>query len=742
LLRLFIDVSPLESGTRTVKVGLQTSDDFRFLRLWWEIPPAAFLDARGSDFWQGEYQSYQDYCSALTREKKWSPLAKGGEYSPYFADVHLVVNWHHDGAEMKAWADPLYDNSGWSRIIKNTGYYFRPGLTWPERTTSGYGPQALPAGVVISVTGQGLYLPSFDELKALLAIHATRVYQYLEEVLIGLGEESVSGSAARHYTSGSIGRLPYPSDFLQREKGWLADAAARIHGHRALEATRLETSLSFDPSVRTQSGIAQNTELQVREEASAAVEALKLSGEVERRLREGLEIGNAEVNEIISVTGPHPALDLPAAKNAEELKEDLLAALGKPIDVLIDEAVGAGLAGRSITKKSYFVSRFHELLAQRWGCSAIDVVEAHKSLGKAPRAVEESAARELVSYLVGAAFGRWDVRLVLRPELRPAAGDPFAPLPPCPPAMLVGPDGLPATRDRIASEAWLAARPDATRLPTEVPTPSSVTAAEYPLEVAWDGLLVDDPGIDGAPPAPWDIEQRARAALQLLWGPLAPSVEEEICQLLGVATLRDYLRSPSGFFADHLSLFSRSRRKAPIYWPLSTASGEYTVWVYYPRLSDDLLHRVIADHISPKSAEVEQRLARLEAEPSRGGKARLITQLKGLVVELREMREEIQRITALPYRPSLDDGVLISAAPLWRLFRLPKWRSELEATWKELESGDYDWAHLAYAIWPARVEQACKHDLSLAIAHGRKDLYVPPPPKAKRGGRRSKGKSA
>ena len=72
----------------------------------------------------------------------------------------------------------------------------------------------------------------------------------------------------------------------------------------------------------------------------------------------------------------------------------------------------------------------------------------------------------------------------------------------------------------------------------------------------------------------------------------------------------------------------------------------------------------------------------------------------------------------LPYKPNLNDGVQITAAPLWKLFRFSKWRKDLEATWKSLEKGEYDWAHLAYAIWPDRVREKCKTDRSLAIAHG------------------------
>ena len=48
----------------------------------------------------------------------------------------------------------------------------------------------------------------------------------------------------------------------------------------------------------------------------------------------------------------------------------------------------------------------------------------------------------------------------------------------------------------------------------------------------------------------------------------------------------------------------------------------------------------------------------------------------------------------------------------------------LIASYPDLVKGDYDWAHLAYSIWPDRVREKSKSDKSLAIAHDLEDLYV------------------
>lgn len=106
--------------------------------------------------------------------------------------------------------------------------------------------------------------------------------------------------------------------------------------------------------------------------------------------------------------------------------------------------------------------------------------------------------------------------------------------------------------------------------------------------------------------------------------------------------------------------------------------------------------------------------------------------------ELQDFKAELLRVTALPYRPNLNDGVLITAAPLWKLFRLPKWRNDLKECWEQLEAGDFDWAHLAYSMWPERVRQKCKSDRSLAIAHGLEQLFETSLPPERSGARRKR----
>ena len=97
--------------------------------------------------------------------------------------------------------------------------------------------------------------------------------------------------------------------------------------------------------------------------------------------------------------------------------------------------------------------------------------------------------------------------------------------------------------------------------------------------------------------------------------------------------------------------------------------------------------------------------------------------LQALEVELIELRDTLLKI-APTYRPNHDDGVQITAAPHWKLFRHKPWQKVLKDTWTKLEKGDYDWAHLAMTYWPDRVRAKCETDKSLAIAHELEHIYV------------------
>ena len=191
-----------------------------------------------------------------------------------------------------------------------------------------------------------------------------------------------------------------------------------------------------------------------------------------------------------------------------------------------------------------------------------------------------------------------------------------------------------------------------------------------------------------------------------------------------VEVLRSRLRRE--FFGIHLEQYSKSRRKAPIYWQLSTASASYSVWLYYHRLTPDSLFDALHGVIAQKLALEERRLLSLTQEvgPSpTASQGREIAAQEAFVDELRAFRDEVARVAPL-WKPDLDDGVLLTMAPLWRLVPQHRaWQKELKTAWDSLCEGEYDWAHVAMHLWPERVVPKCAKDRSLAIAHDLEEVF-------------------
>jgi len=236
-----------------------------------------------------------------------------------------------------------------------------------------------------------------------------------------------------------------------------------------------------------------------------------------------------------------------------------------------------------------------------------------------------------------------------------------------------------------------------------------------------------------------DLEACFRTVLVSLFGNAAGEIESALISGMQIQSLRCYFSESSGFFSDHLRRYTKSRRDAPIYWPLSTASGSYTLWVYYPSLNNQTLFTAVNDFLdgpNGKLTQVSRECAELRMKGS--GRSRdeekQYETLQTFEQELTDLRDTLLKI-APTYQPNHDDGVQITAAPLWPLFRHKPWQKVLKDTWTKLEKGDYDWAHLAMAYWPDRVREKCKTDKSLAIAHGLEELYVEPEagPKKTRG---------
>lgn len=302
-------------------------------------------------------------------------------------------------------------------------------------------------------------------------------------------------------------------------------------------------------------------------------------------------------------------------------------------------------------------------------------------------------AVDSVSYALGCVFGRWDIRMACDQSLVPAPGDPFLPIQPSPPGMLVGPDALPAQDRFIASLQWLRSRSHIGDKP--ILLESDALESAYPLRVHWEGIAVDDPEHGD------DIVRRIREAFEVFWPDRADSAEADICSKVGAkAGLREFLQKTGkgSFWQEHIIRYSKSRRKAPIYWLLQSSNKRYALWLYYHRLDKDILFKALVNYVEPKIRLENNHLETLrskKAEVGDSGKdakrlAKDLEQQDEFLSELRDFEDKLRRAANHHFVPDLNDGVVLNIAPLHELV---PWK-EASKYWEELLEGKYEWSSI------------------------------------------------
>ena len=153
------------------------------------------------------------------------------------------------------------------------------------------------------------------------------------------------------------------------------------------------------------------------------------------------------------------------------------------------------------------------------------------------------------------------------------------------------------------------------------------------------GPPLDDPGPEGTQPHRDDIVHRVREVLDLLCGDRAEAIEQEACEILGV---RDCVSIFGGRQASLRTTLSSTPRvgASPHLLATSTASGSYTVWVYYQRLTDQTLYTIVNRYVEPKIAEVERAITGIERDMETAS-GRQATQLRDRWQEARVFLAEL-----------------------------------------------------------------------------------------------------
>jgi hypothetical protein len=172
--RAFGEFPPFTSAGRTARQGLATGDDFRFVRAWWAVTPASV-------------------------RQRWYVFAKGGVFSPYYADIAVVVGYSR-GDQVGLMAVGRYG--------RGADRYFTAGLTWPARPYRRGSFSLVSPGAIFSHTGTMVFTKSRADLFALACVLNSDAFIGLLHTLMPRGGEG--SDRTLKYEVGYVTSVPVP----------------------------------------------------------------------------------------------------------------------------------------------------------------------------------------------------------------------------------------------------------------------------------------------------------------------------------------------------------------------------------------------------------------------------------------------------------------------------------------------------------------------------------------------------
>ena len=117
-------------------VGLQTGENARFVREWWEV---------GLDREKFDCKSIEE---SLKCGKKWFPYNKGGDFRKWYGNNQCIIDWQSDGEKIRKFP---------GAVIRNPDFYFRQSITWSKISSGSIAFRFKPHGHIFDVAGTSIF---------------------------------------------------------------------------------------------------------------------------------------------------------------------------------------------------------------------------------------------------------------------------------------------------------------------------------------------------------------------------------------------------------------------------------------------------------------------------------------------------------------------------------------------------------------------------------------------------------
>lgn len=156
---------PTISSMFSPATGLQTGDNNKFIRLWFEV---------------------EDRLKSL----KWFPLVNGGENRKWYGNFQNYIYWYKDGEDIKKCK---------GSVLRNQQFYKNPGISWNRIASKLITLRAFPEGCFFDQAGDSMFSENLEDLYVCMGYLNTKVAKTFFEIL----------APTLNLTAGMIGKIPY-----------------------------------------------------------------------------------------------------------------------------------------------------------------------------------------------------------------------------------------------------------------------------------------------------------------------------------------------------------------------------------------------------------------------------------------------------------------------------------------------------------------------------------------------------
>lgn len=119
-----------------IRAGIQTSNNNRFLRLWWEVEISDIINDYKSD----------------RGNKRWAIYSKGGPYNKWDGNLWCVIDWKNDGNYLQSYLNSV------GQDLHAQEYYFKEGITYSASGSKGVSFRYMPDSCLFDIGGSSIFI--------------------------------------------------------------------------------------------------------------------------------------------------------------------------------------------------------------------------------------------------------------------------------------------------------------------------------------------------------------------------------------------------------------------------------------------------------------------------------------------------------------------------------------------------------------------------------------------------------